>query len=466
MTNTVPGGGGDTSSDDTTRRRRRKRRRQSNYSPSSGGTLNFAELIALAERAGFSRSQAVVMAAIAKAESGGQVGIDNAGLNKDGSVDYGLWQINSSHGFDPQRLTTDPLYNAKAAFKVFSGQGLDAWVTYSNGSYQQYLDHARQAAGNVSEVDLKQVLGRDYQSAAGAGGAPAGDAEFSKGDLRGMLDDLGLPKALIEQHASLKKAFQEIVSKQITDESRIAAIFKGTKWWQDHSAAQRQFATLKYDDPAEFRRQLDQQRDDIHTLSQQLGVQLDSHQLDRLAHISLRNGFDSQELQRAIAHRLDYEKGDALKGQAGVDLAGLQKLAADYGVRVGHGQLEDMLQRMIANNLTPEAMVEYFKQQALSSFPHLEKQIKSGFTVADIADPYRRAMAQLLEIDPNGITTRDNTIMKALQMQDGKGGFQLMPEWQFEQMLRQDKRWLKTNNARESLLDVGHTLLRNFGLAV
>jgi hypothetical protein len=84
------------------------------------------------------------MAAIALAESGGKV--DATGKNTNGTTDYGLWQINSSHTqFDPQRLTSDPLYNAQAAVAVFKTQGLTAWTTYVSGAYRNFLSGAANA---------------------------------------------------------------------------------------------------------------------------------------------------------------------------------------------------------------------------------------------------------------------------------------------------------------------------------
>lgn len=43
---------------------------------------------------------------------------------------YGLWQINTlAHPqYDPQKLATDPVYNAKAALDVYKKQGFDAWL--------------------------------------------------------------------------------------------------------------------------------------------------------------------------------------------------------------------------------------------------------------------------------------------------------------------------------------------------
>lgn len=77
------------------------------------------------------------------AESGGVAHKDNAGLNKDGTVDYGLMQINSIHadmvGGNLERLR-DPEVNIKVAYSLSrSGTDWTPWTAYKNGSYKKWL---------------------------------------------------------------------------------------------------------------------------------------------------------------------------------------------------------------------------------------------------------------------------------------------------------------------------------------
>lgn len=304
-------------------------------------------------------------------------------------------------------------------------------------------------------------------------GAGPGQAQLSSSDIAHALDQMGFAKALIDSDPSLKNAFNEILSRQIdvgtsAGRAEAMALLKNTQWWTSRSASQRKFDEMAADksQKADLQQMLKQKTSDLQVLAQQLGIPLDPQAMSKLATTALRNNLDDNQLNQIFAQHLNYKPGETLNGQAGLDLAGVQKLASSYYVRMGNNQLNDMLQRMIAGGLTPDAMMNFFKQQALSRFPHLQKQINSGLTVADIASPYVQAMGQLLEQDPNGIKPMDPTVMKALQQPDGNGGFQLMPEWQFEQLLRQDPRWLKTNNARQDLLGIGHDLLKSFGVAV
>lgn len=123
-------------------------------SSSGKGSLPVSGLGGLARSAGFSTEQAVIMAAIAMAESGGRAKAHNDNRST-GDDSYGLWQINMIDRLGPERRRQfgisgnaalfDPTTNAKAARKVYLSQGFGAWSVYKNGAYRQYLPEARRA---------------------------------------------------------------------------------------------------------------------------------------------------------------------------------------------------------------------------------------------------------------------------------------------------------------------------------
>lgn len=122
----------------------------------SGGTLSTEQLVSIAKQAGFNQQNAVIAAAVAKAESGGRSGVvnDNPGT---GDLSYGLWQINMIGRLGPARLKQfgitsyeqlkDPLTNAKAAFILSGGSNFNPWSVYKSGKYKSFLPEAQKAAG-------------------------------------------------------------------------------------------------------------------------------------------------------------------------------------------------------------------------------------------------------------------------------------------------------------------------------
>lgn len=110
---------------------------------------SFSQLAQLWENAGGDPSVAPQAAALSIAENPNQV--PSSPQNKDGSYDYGLWQINSVHGFNTAALESNPAYNAQAAVAVYKSQGFAAWTTYGGAAYEKALsDNGYAALGNVS----------------------------------------------------------------------------------------------------------------------------------------------------------------------------------------------------------------------------------------------------------------------------------------------------------------------------
>jgi hypothetical protein len=97
-----------------------------------------SQLEALWVSAGGNPAAARIAAAVALAESGGHAGARN--VNTNGTVDRGLWQVNSVHG---ALSTFDPVANARAAVRI-SGGGSDwqPWTTFNSGAYRQFLSGA------------------------------------------------------------------------------------------------------------------------------------------------------------------------------------------------------------------------------------------------------------------------------------------------------------------------------------
>jgi hypothetical protein len=77
-----------------------------------------------------------IMIAIAKAESG--MNPQAVNYNRNGSIDTGLFQVNSVHGYDGLSLF-DPEKNIKAAREIYDKQGIQAWTSFNNGSYKKFL---------------------------------------------------------------------------------------------------------------------------------------------------------------------------------------------------------------------------------------------------------------------------------------------------------------------------------------
>lgn len=128
--------------------------------PASGDPGSMRLCASAAMQAGFRGEALVTITAIGMAESGCRPDATNGNTN--GSTDYGLFQINTVHGY-PLSCLMNATCNAEAAFRISSaGSNFYPWCTYKpaacggngNNSYAQYLGTARQV---VAELEKKQT---------------------------------------------------------------------------------------------------------------------------------------------------------------------------------------------------------------------------------------------------------------------------------------------------------------------
>lgn len=78
-----------------------------------------------------------LMIAVAKAESG----LNPRAIHKNtnGTLDIGIFQINTVHGYDQLSLT-DIDTNIKVAREIYNKQGLKAWTVIATGAYKKFLN--------------------------------------------------------------------------------------------------------------------------------------------------------------------------------------------------------------------------------------------------------------------------------------------------------------------------------------
>lgn len=114
-----------------------------------------AQRYALAVTSGWSAVQAITATAISIAEDGSGNPLALSGVNRDGSRDFGLWQINSGWWprFGGMTALGEPSANARAAYAIYQRQGWCAWSTYERscgpghtGSYAAFMARAERAA--------------------------------------------------------------------------------------------------------------------------------------------------------------------------------------------------------------------------------------------------------------------------------------------------------------------------------
>ena len=111
----------------------------------AGELVSDDRLAALAKNAGVPCDRVVLATAVALGESEGYASATH--YNGDGSVDRGLWQINSlAWPMYGTSCVFDPACNASAMAAISNkGASFSHWLAYTNGRYQMFMDRARAA---------------------------------------------------------------------------------------------------------------------------------------------------------------------------------------------------------------------------------------------------------------------------------------------------------------------------------
>lgn len=284
--------------------------------------------------------------------------------------------------------------------------------------------------------------------------------ELSKAELAARF---GFAMAVLNSDKELERLFSRAVSQTWTPE-RFQAELRNTKWFQKHGESWRNAAVQKAADPASYKASVDQVRTRVSMMAVEMGAALGGQaNAQKIAEQAYQLGWDDNQLRQVLAKYVRYTDGRYL-GQAAEWDQELQAYAASMGLRMSASRREHWVKNIAAGKATMDSIQAILRQEAASAFPHLADRINAGETVEQIAEPYRQTMAQLLEINPEGIGLNDPTLRGALAAKDKDGKPVLRTLYDFENDLRNDKRWAKTKNAQDAAMGTVNRVLKDMGV--
>jgi hypothetical protein len=157
-----------------------------------------------------------------------------------------------------------------------------------------------------------------------------------------------------------------------------------------------------------------------------------------------------------------------LGGLLGTYQDNFMSTARSFGQRISDDMAATYAMQVAKGDLTEDDVIDKIRRQAAGMFPGYRDLIMQGINVDQISDTYRGWAASLFEVDEDAIDISDPSgigryISDALSYKDDKGNYASMPLGMFKQQIRNDPKWQFTENARNSYLDFGTGLLRQFG---
>lgn len=277
--------------------------------------------------------------------------------------------------------------------------------------------------------------------------------------------EYGLSYALFKAFPELNTLLHHAVNQSWTAQ-RFQVELRQTKWFKQHSDSWRQMTALKYSDPQSYQERLAQARTSVMNLAGEFSAtNITKAAMNRLVERSLLLGLNDDQVKDLLASHVVPSK----TGQYGGDLASIQSnlrsTALNNGVRVGAGEMRNWMRAIVRGNASQEQYENYIRNIAAQTFGAYGEQIKGGMNLSDVAAPYVQSMSQVLELNPQSIDMFDPTIRKALAYKDDKGNSVPMSITDFEDQLRQDKRWQYTKQAKDSAMGFATALASQWGLA-
>lgn len=425
--------------------------------------------------------------AIAEQESGGNYNAKGVYVNGDRA--YGKYQIMGAnipswtkkylgYSMTPQQFLNSPSAQEKVAKGVLKGYfnkygargAASAWYS---GNPSLHNSTKSQPGGPSIKGYVDSVLAKAAKYPPGGGTSSGSVKSSSSGGSTAApmsreetAESYGFMLDLFDSVPELKKLFNKAV-KAGWSPSKFQAELRDTKWWKKTPESARKFLTLQYGDPATAKQQVYQMQVKIAQMAKALGLSgasASGANMKSIAMQAIMGGWDDSRIRYDLGRRLVFSRNNRV-GEAGENTDKIEEFAYNMGIEMADGWIGSRVKAIAQGTMTLQDVESDLRKLAKTQFPQWSKQLDSGQTVADIASPYFSSMVQILELPAGSVNLFDPLIKKSLQYKDPQTGQNAVkPLWQFENELRADNRWKGTQNAQDSLMQVAHQVLADFGV--
>jgi hypothetical protein len=240
-------------------------------------------------------------------------------------------------------------------------------------------------------------------------------------------------------------------------------------WYKTNDAYARQAFIDRSTDPETYATTLDGAREQIRIRASEIGAQLEPQDIEALANRYVVEGWgqDGRDylLDRALSDKIGMATGeDGQQYLAGNVAENLRTIAINNGLSFGDEFYLSAAKSVASGLRTEEDFLRDMREQAASYWPAYGDQIRAGVDARSLLGGYINIMSRTLEIDPNSIMLDDPYLRKATTMLDDKGNPRPQSLWEFQQDLRNDPRWINTDQAVKAQVDIGANILRRFGM--
>lgn len=424
--------------------------------------------------------------AIAQQESGGNYGA--VGVYVRGDRAYGKYQVMGNNipswtkaylgkSLTPQQFLNSPSAQeavAKGRLKSYYNKYGDrgAASAWYSGNPNLHSSTRSQSGGPSIKSYVDSVLRRGGGAPSGGSSSTSGGGEASGGPVvpklneQELAEQYGFTSGFLNANPELKKLMKSAVAGGWAD-AKFMAKLRDTKWFKSHSKTERDYLTRRYTDPASAKQDLSQATVKARQIANALGIRESGFTMKKIneaAYNLVAKGWNESQLRFFLGQFVFFD-GQIQQGEGGEIWDQLNQYSYNMGVKMSEDWMSKNARSILQGVSTIQDMKNEIARVAKAQFPQWSKQIDGGQTVADLAQPYLSSMSQILELPAGSINLFDPTVKKAMNYTNPTNlAKEAMPLWAYEEELRKDSRWKKTKNAQDSLMQIGHQVLADFGV--
>lgn len=418
---------------------------------------------------------AQLLAGIKQVESGGRYSV----VNSIGAV--GAYQVMKGnipswtrqalgYSLTWQQFRDSPSAQDKVAAYILGGYlkkygaagAASMWFSGQPNPNSSASDGGNTVAQYVTKV-LAAASGGSQNAQSSSGGSTPVAPKLSMDELAAQY---GLSAALINSSSELKSLFNQAV-KGSWSAALFTAKLKNTKWWKTQPDTLRQYITLKYTDPATWNQKYGQGRADMNAIAVQVGLgnQINSKGqssklLQTATYYSLALGWSDARIKDWMGGQVQGHAG-VMWGEAGETYDKLQSIAYLNGVKLNTSWYTNNVRAVESGRSTESQLEDSIRKTAAAKYSAFSKQILAGQNAMDLASPYIQSVSKILEVPDTNVDLFNSHVQKAMTT-NVKGG--AMSIWEFENSLRQDPLWKKTQNAQDGAMQTAHQVLQQMGM--
>lgn len=308
--------------------------------------------------------------------------------------------------------------------------------------------------------------GRRINGVVAVGGSAAdfGDEKIQKQlTPEELAANYGWNIAFLNSIPEVKKIFDQAIKETWTAQ-KFQATLRDTNWFKTTSENARKAAVMETTDPATWNATLDATVIKLKQLAGKIGAAIPDGQYQNIAKSVIRSGMSDDGITYMLADYIKFTQDGTAKGEAGMHQYNIKKYAAEMGVKLSDEAIANQAAMIVKKVATMQDFQSQIREMAKSAFPGYGDQLDAGVTVKDISGPYIQTMAKELNIPPDSITLDDPQVRMALNGLNADGKPTGLPLYKFQNQLRNDPRWNKTQHTQDMVMSVGNQVLKDMGL--